>query len=70
MRRNTHPDEEKYMNETPKNREEFASWRLLERPSKQEGAARRTTGCFAFFLPQEGGEPRIELEFDQAELKY
>lgn len=58
------------MNETHKNKGEFASWRLLERPSEQEGAAGRTTACFAFFLPKEGGEPRTELEFDQAELKY
>lgn len=41
----------------------------MERQSKQEAAA-RTADCFAFLLPQEGGKPRIQLEFDQAELKF
>lgn len=43
--------------------------RPSERQSKQEEAASRIVDCFAFFLPQEGGKPRIQLEFDQAKLK-
>lgn len=44
--------------------------RPLERQSTQETAASRSIDCFAFFLPQEGGKPRKQLEFDQAELKF
>lgn len=42
----------------------------MERQSKQEAAAGRTIDCFAFLLPREGGKPRIQLELDQAELKF